>query len=289
MLCAVAAFVGMSLVPASTAAQSSPATTTLRHVIEMRVQVAHAPIYTAPRRNAEVVHTLAWNEPLLALAQTGAFYRVVQPEGGHQGYVLSTHLHPTEHPLGGADMPDAVRRAQRFVGARLDIQASLAVPVASSDGGEAFRAAVGAGMRLAYPVAGPVGLTARVAYQQFGPAERAVTARGVRPLDWRQRDLTVMAGALGMELAAFRGRRIALAAIVDAGAYHVGVDDRIAPAQNPFGRATTLTWGGSASVQLSIRLGGAVRLFAESGYEVIRASGSDVHLWPARGGVSLER
>lgn len=273
----------------SAAAQPSDEATALLQVVEMRVHVVHAPIYAAPRRNAEVVRTLAWNEQVLVLAQAGKFYRVIHPEGGPQGYVLGTQLRPTSHPLHQAEKPDDLRREERYVGARFDVHGGIAVPHRSQAFADGYRSGLDVGARFSYPIAGPVGVTTRMSYRQFGAGDG--TARPLRwsNIDVRGRALSVFAGAAGLDLTMFRGHWIAFVASVDGGIYHVAVDDAVPEAKDPFGAASSIAWGGSASLRVSLRMGAAVRLFLEPGYEVIRTASDDTHLLPARIGLSFER
>jgi len=281
--------VGGTLLPAPAAAQSPSNATAFLQVIEMRIRVAHAPMYAAPRRNAEVVRTLAWNERLLALAQVGAFYRVVHPEGGPQGYILSTQLQSAHHPLQAEAMPEAVRRDLRFVGARFDLLGGVAIPYRSSSFADGYRPGASVGARLSFPLGGPVGLTARMAYRQFGRGRSGALIPPLRAVDVRGRDLSLLAGTLGLDLTLFRGHILAFVAAADGGVYHARVDDAVLPRQNPFREATAWTWGGTVSFQASARLAHGVRLFVEPSYEVIRAEPSWLHMVPARIGLSLER
>ena len=270
-------------------AQASQEAAEFLQVIEMRVHVTHAPIYAAPRRNAEVVNTLAWNERILALAQTGAFYKVILPEGGPQGYILGIHLRPTSHPLHQSEMPEDLRREQRYVGARFDLQGGVAIPYRSHTFAEGYRPGWDIGARLSYPVAGPLGITARMGYRQFGEGNGRL--RPLRPstVDVRGRALSVLTGAMGVDLTAFRGHLIAFVATVDGGVYHVTVDESVPEAQNPFGATSSVMWGGSVALRLSLRLGSGARFFLEPSYEMIQTPSSNVYLFPARIGFSLER
>lgn len=263
-------------------------TTAFHQVVEMRVHVTHAPIYAAPRRNAEVVHTLAWNERLLVLGQAGTFYKVVHPEDGPQGYVLGTQLRPTSHPLHQSEMPADLRRQERYVGARFDLQGGIAIPYAAPSFADGYSPGLDVGARFSYLVAGPVGITARMSYRQFGQRD---AARSLRPgnIDIQGRALSILTGAVGLDLTAFRGHLVAFVATVDGGVYHLAAHETVSAVHNPFGAASAVAWGGGASVRLSLRVGAAVRFFLEPSYEVIRAPAGDVHLVPARIGFSLER
>lgn len=286
----VAAFVmGLCGWPSPAAAQSSEAAVAFNQVIDMRVRVAHAPMYAAPRRNASVVNTLAWNERVLALAQVGSFYKVVHPEGGPQGFILSTQLRSAVNPLRAEEMPADVRRARQFIGVRFDVQGGVAVPHRSSSFADAYRPGASLGVRLSYPVAGPLGLTARLAYRQFGRGGSTALPPVPDDIDVQGRDLSLLAGALGGDFTLFRGRRLAFVASLDGGVYHARVDERVPPQDNPFASASALAGGGSASFRASLRVGGPVRLFAEPSYEVIRPAAGAIHLLAARVGISLER
>lgn len=275
--------------PASTAAQSARSSTEFLQVIEMRVRVAHAPMYAAPRQNAEVVNTLAWNERILAMAQVGSFYRVVHPEGGPHGYILSTQLRSAVNPLRPEKMPDDLRRQQRYVGARFDLLGGVALPYRSSSFADGFRPGASVGARLSYPLGRAIGVTARMSYQQFGQGHSELPIPQLRDLDVRGRDLSLLAGALGLDLTLFRGHFLAFVATVDGGVYHALVDDGVPAGQNPFRRLTALTWGGSASLRVSVRLGPGLRFVAEPGYEVVRARPDGLHVLPIRIGISLAR
>lgn len=285
-----ALIVGAGMLPSRTAAQSAPSSTPFVQVVEMRVRVAHAPMYASPRRNARVVNTLAWNERLLALAQVGAFYQVVQPEGGPQGYILNTQLRSAVNPLRADEMPADLRRRQNFIGARLDVSGGIAVPYRSSSFADGFQPGGSIEARLSYPLHGPVGFTARMSYRQLGRGN-APAANGLRlqDVDIQGRDLSLLAGALGLDLTLFRGHLLAFVATVDGGAYHAQVDEAVPALQNPFRAGSTLTWGGSGAFRASLRMGGALRIFAEPGYEVVRAESAWVHMLTARVGISLER
>lgn len=275
--------------PSTTTAQSVRSSAEFLQVIEMRVRVAHAPMYAAPRRNAEVVNTLAWNERILALAQVGLFYRVVHPEGGPQGYILSTQLRSAVNPLRADEMPNDLRREQRYVGARFDLMGGVAVPYRSASFADGYRPGASVGARLSYPLGGVVGLTARMSYRQFGQGSGGPLLPRPRDVDVRGRDLSLLTGALGIDLTLFRGHFLAFVATVDGGVYHALVDDAVPPLQNPFRKMTALTWGGSASFRASVRLWRGLRLFAEPSYEVVRAHSEWLHVLPARVGISIER
>ncbi len=279
---------GYALHP-SAAAQSSQPAVEFNQVIAMRIRVAHAPMYAVPRWNAEAVRTLAWNERLLALAQVGSFYRVVHPEGGAQGYVLSTHLQSANRPLQAEAMPEAVRRELRFVGARFDVLGGVAVPYRSASFADGYRPGVSMGARLSFPLRGALGLTARMSYRQFGRGAGGPLIPRLRDVDMRGRDLSLLTGALGLDLTLFRSRFLAFVAAVDGGMYHTLVANTVSSDQNPFRERATLTWGGSASFQVGVRLGHGVRLFAAPSYEIIRARPDWLHILPVRVGLSLER
>lgn len=108
-------------------------------------------------------------------------------------------------------------------------------------------------------------------------------------VDVQGRDLSLLAGVVGVDLTAFRGHWIAFVATVDGGAYQVVASTSAPDTERFLGEASSLAWGGSASARLSVRVGGLVRLFAEPGYEVVWADGSTLHLIPMRIGLSLER
>lgn len=271
------------------AAQPSQEAMALLQVVEMRVHVTHAPIYAAPRRNAEVVHTLAWNERILALAQMGKFYRVILPDGGPQGYVLGTQLRPTSHPLHQSQVPPDLRRQRHYVGARFDLYGGIVVPHRSEQLVDGFRPGLDVGARLSYPIAGPLGIAVRMSYRQFGESHGSEGPLQPRNIDVRGRALSVFTGAVGMDLTAFRGHWIAFVGAVDGGLYHVTVDDAVAAAHNPFGSPSSIAWGGSASLRVSLRLGPVVRFFLEPSYEVIQTPSETAHLVPARIGFSFER
>lgn len=268
---------------------SADQTTAFLQVVEMRVHVAHAPIYAAPRRNADVVHTLAWNERVLVLGQAGSFYKVVHPAEGPQGYVRGTQLRPTSHPLHRSERPADLRRRERYVGARFDLQGGVAFPYASASFANGYRPGLDVGARLSYPVAGPLGITVRMAYRQFGLGDGTRASFDPSDIDVHGRALSMLAGAAGLDLTAFRGRRIAFVATVDGGVYHLAADDAVSTTPNLFDGTSAVAWGGSAAVRLSLRLGTAFRFFLEPSYEVIRAPFEDVHFVPMRIGVSFER
>lgn len=283
----------MALIARPSGAQTSNEATEFVHVIDMRVQVAHAPLYAAPRQNAEVLHTLAWNERILVLAQVGSFYKVVRPEGGPQGYIRSTQLRSAVNPLRAAEMPEDLRRRRTYVGARFDLQGGVAVPHGASTFSESFRPGVGLGARLSYPLRGALGLTARMAYRQFAYAGESTSPRWpphVLPqVDVHARDLTLLAGALGLDLTLFRGHWMAFVATVDGGAYHIVIDESVPALQRSMASTATWAWGGSAAIRMSVRLGTRVRLFAEPSYEMVRTEAGGWQFLPARIGLSLER
>lgn len=285
-----ALIVGAGMLPSRSVAQSTPSSTTFAQVVEMRVRVAHAPVYAAPRRNAQVVNTLAWNERLLALAQVGSFYKVVQPEGGPQGYILHTQLRSAVNPLRVDEMPADLRRRQNFIGARLDVSGGIAVPYRSSSFADGFQPGGSIEARLSYPLRGPVGITARMSYRQLGRGNApAATGLRLQDVNIQGRDLSLLAGALGLDFTLFRGHILAFVATADGGAYHAQVDEAVPPSQNPFRAASVLTWGGSGAFRASVRMGGALRFFAGPGYEVVRARTEWMHLLTARVGITLER
>jgi len=269
--------------------QGADGTPPLRHAVEMRVRVAHAPLHSRARQNAEVLRTLAWNERVLVLRQKGAFYHVVDPAEGLQGYILSTQLRATTAPLKAAEMPRDLRRRRNYVGTRFDVQAGVAVPHRMASFADGFNPGASIDVRLSHPLSGPLGLTARIAYRQFGRSEGGAMAPLSERIDVRGRDLSLLAGVVGVDLTAFRDHWVAFVATVDGGAYHVVASTSPPHTERFLGEASSLAWGGSASARLSVRVGGPVRLFAEPGYEVVWADGSTLHLIPMRIGLSLER
>jgi hypothetical protein len=109
-------------------------------------------------------------------------------------------------------------------------------------------------------------------------------------IDVRGRDLSMLSGAIGFDLTAFRGHWIAFVATADGGVYHIIASGTGGGKTYATGDAASLfAWGGSVSIRMSARLGGPVRLFAEPGYEVVRSDQGALHLLPMRVGVSLER
>lgn len=286
----VALLLALSARPQRTVAQSGQDVASFQHAIEMRVRVAHAPIYNAPRRTADVVRTLAWNERLLVLRQNGSFYHVVAPAEGLQGYVLSTQLRAANRPLGEDDMPEDLRRRRNYVGARFDVQAGVAVPYRSAAFANQFNPGSSIDVRLSHPLSGPLGLAARISYRQFGRVDEAASLPLQERIDVRGRDLSMLSGAIGFDLTAFRGHWIAFVATADGGVYHIiasGTGGRDTYATGD--AASLFAWGGSVSIRMSARLGGPVRLFAEPGYEVVRSDQGALHLLPMRVGLSLER
>jgi hypothetical protein len=275
--------------PPSAMGQGTGETPPFRHAVEMRVRVAHAPLHTRARQNAEVIRTLAWNERVLVLRQEGPFYHVVEPVEGLQGYVLSTQLRATTAPLGAADMPEDLRRRRNYVGTRFDVQAGVAVPYRMASFADGFNPGASIDVRLSHPLSGPLGLTARIAYRQFGRSDGGTVAPLPEQIDVRGRDLSLLAGAVGIDLTAFRGHWIAFVATVDGGPYHAVASTGELNEKPVLGEASSLAWGGSASARITARVGGPVRLFAEPGYEIVWADDSTLHLVPMRIGLSLER
>ena len=292
--------------PFRAAAQGHAAPAGPSQTLLMEVHLEGVRAYAAPRTDAAVVAVYARDERVMAVEKVGPYYKVVRPGGGHVGYVLGAELVPLPnadvYAMGGPRPPAR---------ARFDLYGGVAVPRGAAAFAEGYGPGLDVGARMSYGAAGPLGLTARFAYSRFGAGEPDLTADNVRSSLAEATSVSLLAGALGLDLKLLRAGPVAFRLLVDGGIYHAVVSEGakatdvrqgetsgagqrgegalgtsdVRPRAFAEGAFTEL--GGSAALRLSVRVGPAAHLFLEPSYEVVRTAPEATSYAPLRLGFSL--